>query len=64
MQLIELERRAQSYQRVEELYAEASQVVTEPRLRSWLAIRYARFLFKVSRLDAEENVMIFVALFI
>lgn len=63
MQLIELERRAQSYQRVEESYAEASRVVTEPRLRSWLAIRYARFLFKVSRLDAQENVVIFVILF-
>lgn len=57
MQLIELERRAQSYQRVEELYAEASQVVTEPRLRSWLAIRYARFLFKIL-LEADRALVV------
>ncbi|XP_071545465.1 uncharacterized protein [Panulirus ornatus] len=47
MQLIELERRAECYERVEELYAEASRALTQPRHRSWLAIRYARFLFKI-----------------
>nr|XP_045598774.1 uncharacterized protein LOC123758422 [Procambarus clarkii] len=47
MHLIELERRAGYYQRVEELYAEASRAFTQPRQRSWLAIKYARFLFKI-----------------
>ncbi|KAK8748024.1 hypothetical protein OTU49_016278 [Cherax quadricarinatus] len=47
MYLIELERRAGCYQRVEELYAEASRTFTQPRQRSWLAIKYARFLFKI-----------------
>ncbi|KAK7071105.1 PRP39 pre-mRNA processing factor 39 [Halocaridina rubra] len=47
MHLIELERRAGCYSRVEELYGEASQIFTASRQRSWLAIKYARFLFKV-----------------
>ncbi|XP_068223552.1 uncharacterized protein [Palaemon carinicauda] len=47
MQLIELERRAGCYERVEELYGDASRALTLPRQRSWLAIKYARFLFKV-----------------
>ncbi|XP_064104976.1 LOW QUALITY PROTEIN: pre-mRNA-processing factor 39-like [Macrobrachium nipponense] len=47
MQLIELERRAGCNERVEELYGDASRALTLPRQRSWLAIKYARFLFKV-----------------
>ncbi|XP_069178524.1 repetitive organellar protein-like [Procambarus clarkii] len=54
MHLIELERRAGYYQRVEELYAEASRAFTQPRQRSWLAIKYARFLL---RLVITENML-------
>lgn len=48
MQMIELERRTGNQSRVEQLYGEASRAITSTRERSWLAIRFARFLFKVS----------------
>lgn len=48
MQMIELERRAGNQSQVEQLYGEASRAITSTRERSWLAIRFARFLFKVS----------------
>ncbi|KAK8379384.1 hypothetical protein O3P69_019348 [Scylla paramamosain] len=46
MQLIEVECRAGRYNRVEELYGEASKAVTLPKHRAWLAMKFARFLFK------------------
>ena len=50
MQLIEMERRAENNKRVDELYADAFKNIKDTTNKSWLAIRYARFLFKVNKM--------------
>ena len=48
MQLVELERRCGRDNKVEDLYAQTFSIFKDNRIKSFVAIKYARFLFKVS----------------